>query len=407
MRSGFGLWYENKKDIAVLLTNESYGVFVKKNLNDCFCLLFATAFGLGLAGLPPLVAQEATLKEAASELFGIGVGVGDKVTKTQEESSLLVSQFSSVTPANFLKSSRIHREEDKFVFTEVDRFVAFAKSNGLDVVGHCLISARDDQTPKWWQDVGGVPASKEKLLGSMKAYIDTVVKRYAKDVAIWDVVNEALDDGQQGYLRDSIWTRTSGEEFIVKAFQYTHENDPDALLVYNDYNCEWNEKRDKTIKLLKSLLQKGAPVDALGMQCHFELDEIQFDNLELLFSELRKLGLKVVISELDIDVVPRSRWWADGGKYRDEISKIDPYKNGCPPEILARQADQYAQLFRLFKQNEDIVESVSFWNLHDGESWLNAFPWNRVNHPLLFDRNRKPKPAFHAVIDAMGNEGGG
>jgi len=111
--------------------------------------------------------------------------------------------------------------------------------------------------------------------------------------------------------------------------------------------------------------------------------------------------VKVVISELDIDVIPRGRWWADGGKHRDELAKLDPYRDGCPPEILQRQAEQYAQLFRLFRKHANVVARVSFWNLHDGQSWLNGFPWRRVNYPLLFDRAGQPKPAFAAVIAAL------
>jgi lysophospholipase L1-like esterase len=59
------------------------------------------------------------------------------------------------------------------------------------------------------------------------------------------------------------------------------------------------------------------------------------------------------------------------------------------------------ELFKLFDENRDIIERVSFWNLHDGQSWLNYFPWRRVNHPLLFDRNRRPKPAFDAVYEML------
>ena len=68
--------------------------------------------------------------------------------------------------------------------------------------------------------------------------------------------------------------------------------------------------------------------------------------------------------------------------------------------MLKRQAEQYAQLFRLFRKHADTIARVSFWNLHDGQSWLNDFPWKRVNHPLLFDRDDNPKPAFPAVICA-------
>jgi lysophospholipase L1-like esterase len=116
---------------------------------------------------------------------------------------------------------------------------------------------------------------------------------------------------------------------------------------------------------------------------------------------LRSLGLKVVVSELDIDVVTRSRWWADDGRHREELAKFDPFKDGVPPEVERRQSDQYAGLFREFERNRDLVARVTFWNLHDGESWLNYFPWRRVNHPLLFDRERRPKPAFDAVFEVL------
>jgi endo-1,4-beta-xylanase len=46
---------------------------------------------------------------------------------------------------------------------------------------------------------------------------------------MWDVVNEAIGDGNDGLLRDSIYSRTTGIDFIVKAFQATRAKDPDAL----------------------------------------------------------------------------------------------------------------------------------------------------------------------------------
>ena len=192
-----------------------------------------------------------------------------------------------------------------------------------------------------------------------------------------------------------------GDEFLVKAFEYAHAADPEAMLIYNDYNNELPGKREKLIRLIRSLKERGAPVHAVGLQGHYELDHVPYQDLEATLAPLRDLGVKLVISELDIDVVLRSRWWADGGKYRDELAKYDPYRDGCPPEILQRQAEQYAQLFQLFARYADVIERVSFWNLHDGQSWLNSFPWNRVNHPLLFDRQRQPKPAFGAVLKVL------
>ena len=113
---------------------------------------------------------------------------------------------------------------------------------------------------------------------------------------------------------------------------------------------------------------------------------------------MKELGLKVMVSELDLGVVPRGLWWADGGKNRAEIAKTDPLAGGCPPELLERQARQYAELFRLFRDRSESIGRVTFWDLHDGRSWLNDFPWKHAEYPLLFDREAVPKPAFKAVM---------
>ena len=152
---------------------------------------------------------------------------------------------------------------------------------------------------------------------------------------------------------------------------------------------------------MRSLRQQKAPLDAIGLQGHYELDRVPLADIEATLVAMRELSIKVVVSELDIDVIPRGRWWEDGGKYRDELSKVNPYAVSCPPEILHRQAEQYGQLFRLFRKYSDVIARVSFWDLHDGQSWLNYFPWRRVNHPLLFDRTGRPKPAFDSVIAAL------
>lgn len=313
---------------------------------------------------------------------------------------MLLAHFNSVTPENCLKPDPVQVVEGRFNFSLADAFVDFAVSNQLQVVGHTLVWAKDDRTPAWFFRDGANAASRELLLARMKTHIETVVGRYKGRVAQWDVVNEALDDGTN-YLRDSGWSRACGEEFIVKAFEYAHATDPQALLIYNDYNNELPGKRQKLIRLVRSLREKNVPLHAVGLQGHYEIDRIPFPDLEATLAAMRELGLKVVVSELDIDVIPRSRWWAEDGKYRDELAQWDPYRDGCPPEILQRQAEQYAQLFRLFRRYADVIARVSFWNLHDGQSWLNNFPWKRVNHPLLFDRAGQPKPAFDAVLKAL------
>jgi endo-1,4-beta-xylanase len=349
--------------------------------------------------------QDATadksLIEMSQGLFQMGVGTGVNAFENERDMQLLLKQFSVITPENCLKPAAVEPQSGQFRFDEADKLMAFAKQHGKSVVGHCLVWAKDDRTPEWFYQDGDQPASRELLDQRMKTYIETVIGRYGKEIDQWDVVNEALDDDQPLW-RASQWQEIyGGPEFIVKAFEYAHAADPSALLIYNDYRSELPGKREKMLELINYLKSSQAPIHAIGLQGHYELDDVPFEDLEITLNEIRKLGLKVVISEVDIDVVKRGRWWADGGIHREELASFDPYKVGCPPEILQRQADQYAKLFEIYARHADIIERVTFWNLHDGQSWLNYFPWNRANHPLLFDRQTNPKPAFYAVSQVL------
>lgn len=351
--------------------------------------------------LLPTVAhsQERSLKEAVGERFRLGVGVGHRVLQNAADVSLIGEHFQILTPENCMKPQGIHPAENEWNFGPTDRFVELARAQRLEVVGHCLVWAKDDRTDTWMTvEANGQPVTRETLLRRIETHVHTVVERYGEAVTMWDVVNEAIgDSGSEGLLRDSVYSRTTGMDFIVTAFKAARAKDPDALLIYNDYNGHKPGKREKLLEFLRQLKEKGVPVDAYGMQGHFEIGDDSLSQLRETFDELRKLGLKVVVSELDIDVVTRGRWWANGGKDREEVAKYDPYKDGLSDELHAQLSKEYVALFQLFTDYSDIIERVSFWNLHDGQSWLNYFPWKRVNHPLLFDRMRQPKPSFDAV----------
>ena len=362
----------------------------------CCLALFAVAGAARAADKT----QQASLKEAAKRLFDVGVGVSDRIPERAADHPLLLAQFGVVTPENCMKPAQVHAAEGEWDFARADAFVDFANTNDLKVVGHCLVWAKDDRTPPWFFRDGDKPAGPELILERMRRHVETLVKRYRGRVAAWDVINEALDDGAD-QLRPSGWSKACGEDFIARAFEIAHAADPQALLIYNDYNNELPAKREKQIRLIRSLRAKNVPVHAVGLQGHYEIDRVPFQDIEDTLVAMRKAGVKVVVSELDIDVIPRARWWADGGKHRAELSRLDPYRDGCPPDVLKRQADQYARLFRIFRKHADTIARVSFWNLNDGQSWLNDFPWKRVNHPLLFDRDNNPKPAFPAVISEL------
>jgi N-sulfoglucosamine sulfohydrolase len=341
-----------------------------------------------------------SLRATAARYFQVGVGVTHRIVEQPDAWPLLLDQFSVVTPENCMKVVEMHPEEDEFRFQNADKFVAFAEEKNLQIIGHTLVWAKDDRTPEWMFKDGDKPASKDLLLQRMKTHIDTIAGRYKGKIHAWDVVNEALDDGN-GLIRPSGWLSIAGEDYLVKAFEYAHAADPNALLFYNDYNNESPNKRKKMITLIKMLKEKGAPIHGCGIQGHYTIDQVPYDDIESTLNAMRDLGMKVVVSELDIDVIPRGRWWADGNIHREEMKSINPFKDSLPADLAQRQADQYAKLFALFKKHADIIERITFWNLHDGQSWLNHFPWERTNHPLLFDRNKKAKPAFQSFINAL------
>lgn len=341
-----------------------------------------------------------SLQQAAGNRFRIGVGLNHASANARDQ-ELLRQHFSIVTPENCMKPQAIQPREGQFRYAAADQFVAFARANSQGIVGHCLVWAKDDRTPEWMTREGDGAASSETLLRRMESHIASVVARYAADVSEWDVVNEAIADSGEQVLRDSAFSRACGEAFIVRAFQAAKKGDPTALLIYNDYNCHLPDKRARMVKLLQSLKAQGTPVDVFGMQGHFELGDNSVKELGDTLAVLRQMNMKVAISELDIDVIPRGRWWADNGKYRDELSQLNPYRESVPQRIVEQQASQYKALFQLFVEYDDIIERVTFWNLHDGESWLNDFPWKRTNHPLLFDRHRQPKPSLQAVLEAL------
>lgn len=345
-----------------------------------------------------LQAEERSLKKVAGDRFKIGVGVSHRVLENPDDAALIRQNFGILTPENCMKPQGIQPREGEWNFAPTDQFMDFVRANELEAVGHCLVWAKDDRTHQWMKVEKGKPVPRETLLKRIETHVDTVTKRYASAVTMWDVVNEALSDGDSDeLLRDSVYSRTTGIDFIVTAFKTARANDPDALLIYNDYNGHKPDKRKKLLTLLKKLKEAGAPVDAYGMQGHFEFGDESLGQLRETFDELRKIGIKVVVSELDIDVVTRGKWWADDGAHREELAQHDPFAEGLTEAQQKQLSAEYLALFQLFHDYRDIIERVSFWNLHDGQSWLNYFPWNRTNHPLLFDRERRPKSCFDAV----------
>ena len=160
-----------------------------------------------------------SLKEAVGDRFKIGVGVRYRVLQQPEDATLIRQHFQILTPENSMKPQSIHPAENTWNFEAADRFAEFVRANKLEMVGHCLVWAKDDRTDEWMKRENGKPVSRETLLRRIETHIETVAGRYADVATQWDVVNEAIGDGNEGLLRDSVYSRTTGIDFIVTAFK--------------------------------------------------------------------------------------------------------------------------------------------------------------------------------------------
>jgi len=394
--------------------------------------------------------ESATLKDAFEEQFKIGTAINRSITsgrgfrRTPEQVAadvaLVKEQFNQVVPENEMKWALIHPRPGKegYDFAAADAFVAFGEANNMELVGHTLVW--HGQTPRWvfegthlppgvtatppaekpaaetapapppdaapGQGPGGAGrrgfgraggfrafnldgphASREELLERMREHIHTVVGRYKGKVKVWDVVNEAIADGGPDILRKSPWSLIIGPDFIEKAFEYAHEADPDAILRYNDYGLENRAKREKLIKLIKSLQEKKVPVMAIGTQAHLNVG-ISFETMDQCLTELAALGLPIHVTELDVNS-------AIGGQRNtaaDVAGNAAATQGGLVEESDKRLTEAYTGIFRAFIKHRDAVKLVTFWGPNDGNSW------RAQGKPLLFDADNKPKPAFAAVI---------
>lgn len=363
-------------------------------------LIYLATLLVCLTANPAHAADRPLLKEVFKANFRVGVALGTQQIMGDEPAALALAakQFNSITPENLLKWQEVHPQPDEFKFEQADRFVEFGEKNRMFIVGHNLVW--HNQTPAWvFADDSGKALDRETLLKRMQTHIQAVAGRFKGRINAWDVVNEAIDD--DGTRRKSKWQQIVGNDYIEKAFQYANEADPAAELYYNDYN-EWKpEKREGIKRLVRSLQSKNIRIDGIGLQGHWGLDYPSTHEIETMFEDYGTLGVKIMITELDISVLPDvSR--AQGADINRNIAlrkELNPYPDGLPADIQTKLAEKYAEIFRLFVKHADKLERVTFWGTHDGHSWRNDWPVRgRNDYPLLFDCQLQPKPAFDAVI---------
>ncbi|RYY57365.1 MAG: endo-1,4-beta-xylanase [Chitinophagaceae bacterium] len=334
-----------------------------------------------------------SLKDVFKNDFAIGTALNTAQIegKDPKAAALVEQQFNMATPENIMKAEVIHPEWNRYNFEPGDQLVSYGEKNKIRINAHTLIW--HSQLPAFARQI----QSADSFRLFFQQHISTVAGHYRGKVFSWDVVNEALNE--DGTMRKSVFLNKLGEGFVTEAFRMAAAASPGTELYYNDYNNEQPAKRAGCIRLIKMIQAAGVRIDGVGIQGHWHAGKVPLQDIEQSIIEYSALGLKVMFTELDLEVLPRDFQGADVSQQMKNSPAMNPYPNALPDSVQQLLARDYSSLFKLFLKYRENVTRVTFWGVNDGQSWLNGWPVpGRTNYPLLFDREFKPKPAFYSVI---------
>ncbi|MGW7211803.1 endo-1,4-beta-xylanase [Streptomyces collinus] len=307
------------------------------------------------------------LAAAKGKVMGTAV-TGSKLTGTYGETA--GREFNWLTPGNAMKWGSVEPSRGTYNWAEADGIVDFAETHGQQVRGHTLLWHQ--QNPGWLTSGSW---TRDQLGAIVQDHIATEVGRYKGRVAAWDVVNEPFNE--DGTYRPTLFHTTLGQDYIAQALTWARAADPGAKLYINDYNVEGvNAKSTALYNLVKSLKERGVPIDGVGLQAHLIVGQVP-STLQQNIQRFADLGVDVAITELDI----RMQLPATQAKLTQQAADYKAVTTACV--AVAR------------------CTGVTVWGFTDSDSWIpDTFPGQGAATP--YDENYRPKPAYHAIAEALG-----
>ena len=292
--------------------------------------------------------------------------------------TVIAREFNSITAEYEMKMNITHPTATTYNWGPADAMVKYAEDNNMQVHGHALIW--HSSTPSWVENFSGTNQEFEDMI---EEYITTVVTRYKGRIRSWDVVNEAIGDGG-GVLRESVYKKKMGADYIAKCFQFAHAADPDAILFYNDYNIEFDAtKQNAMLSLVSNLQSNNIPIHGVGFQMHISYNFPSKSTLELITKKVTDKNLLVHFSEVDVRVNPNN----DQTTLTSERAELQRLKMKEMVEVFMGmpEASRYA---------------ITMWGLRDADTWLIDF-WGQPDWPLLFNNDFTPKPAYTGFLQGL------
>lgn len=319
-----------------------------------------------------------TLRAVATERgFDVGAAVSAAPLRTDPGyKKTLRREFDAITAENALKMGPLRPSRHAYDFRDADAVVNFGRAHDMTVRGHTLVW--HNQTPEWFQEWD---YTDDQIREFLRDHVHTVVGRYRSKIDAWDVVNEAVAD--DGSMRETVWYDAMGEEYLDRAFQWASEV-TDADLYYNDYGADQiNEKSDAIYDLVSRLLDRGVPIDGVGLQMHALHEKPDPASVAENIRRFQDLGLDVQITEMDVAYTPD-----------DDPRDVD--------ERRELQADFYRDIVEVCLETG--CDTAVVWGVRDSDSWVPEWFESLSDDPLLFDSANDPKPAYRAIKETLAGD---
>ena len=309
--------------------------------------------------------------------FGVAVQV-DHFEADADYRALIERECDLLMPSNELKFGLLRPTRPEFWFGPADRMVDWARERAMLSRGHAFVWWSTN--PPWLEAIRD-PADAERVL---MEHIERVGEHYRGRLGSWDVVNEVIANDPRdrgGPLRDTWWRRRLGPRHISLAFRTAMRAAPDAKLVINDYDLEfegprYDARRAEILRLVRQLQDEGLRVDMVGLQAHlYSHIRVDREALARFGRDLKALGVGLLASELDVIDF----------QVRGDADAIDAAAERSVSDFLDG----------LFAGQRPYA--VICWGISDRYSWVpDAMPRTdgQPNRPLPFDAALKPKPWY-------------
>lgn len=317
---------------------------------------------------------------ALREVSNFPVGIAFQAGRIQASAynSIARGVFSSLTAEYEMKMRHLSAGPGVYTWDNADALVEFARSNDMQVHGHALVW--HESTPSWVENFIGTDEAFETQI---RQYITDVVGRYRDAIISWDVVNEAFENNT-GLLRQSVFRRRMGSDYLARLFRYAREADPDVLLFYNDYATPWDAaKRGAMFSMLDDFQNRGIPIDGIGLQMHVTYDFPSIEAIGAVMDSVAARGLLVHVSELDVRVNPAG-----------DLTSLTEARSQAQKARINDIVTAFVSL------PADRQFAITLWGLRDPDSWLIDF-WGNPEWPLLYDEAFRPKPAYEGFLEAL------